>query len=132
VTKRPALANRELPVSRPRYGLEGSPLAAPAGFALGELTAREKSMMYLTGVVQKRQGVSWISCTSSCMTLKGKEHHRQALAIARLVVDYENVMLAGVRPKRSPTTVLFPKLGTCAKVNTAYHGLRKNAGRLFE
>lgn len=28
---------------------------------LGDETEREKSMMYLTGVVQNRQGVSWIS-----------------------------------------------------------------------
>jgi hypothetical protein len=40
---------------------------------LGEETEREKSMMYLTGVVQKKQGVCWISCTSSRNTLKGKD-----------------------------------------------------------
>jgi hypothetical protein len=30
-------------------------------------------MTYLTGVEQKRQGVSWISCKSSRSTLKGKD-----------------------------------------------------------
>jgi hypothetical protein len=30
---------------------------------IGEWTAREKSMICRTGGVQKRQGVSWISCT---------------------------------------------------------------------
>jgi hypothetical protein len=46
---------------------------AVAASAFGELTAREKSIMYRTGVVQKKQGVSWISCTPSCITLKGKD-----------------------------------------------------------
>jgi hypothetical protein len=39
---------------------------------IGERTAREKSMMYRTGVVQKRQGVSGIPCTFSCSTLNKK------------------------------------------------------------
>ena len=30
-------------------------------------------MTYLTRVAQKRQGVCWISCTPSCMTLNGKD-----------------------------------------------------------
>jgi hypothetical protein len=51
-----------------RYGFAArdySPLVSAVMSCIGELTAREKSMMYLTGVAQKRQGVCWISCTSS-------------------------------------------------------------------
>jgi len=39
----------------------------------GEVTASEKSMMYLTGTAQNRHGVSWIACTSSRSTLNGKD-----------------------------------------------------------
>ena len=47
----------------------------------GEATAKEKSMMYLTVFGQNRQGVSWIFCRSSVVTLKGNDR-RQSVQVS--------------------------------------------------
>jgi hypothetical protein len=59
-------ASKNMPVSRARYdfvALDVSPLVSAVMSCFGEETEREKSMIYLTGLSQKMQGVSWISCT---------------------------------------------------------------------
>jgi hypothetical protein len=68
------------------YTFADAPLA-PRGTAgtstsrRGEAIAREKSIMYLTVLGQNRQGVSWILCRSSVMTLKGNER-RQSVQVS--------------------------------------------------
>ena len=99
-----------LPLSSPRLGIHPlrwnkdydasfvrSPLLAVAAFAMGELTATEKSMMYLTGVVQKRQGVSWISCTSSCITLKGKDRRHSVQVSTMKGTPMESFPFRGIQ-----------------------------------
>jgi hypothetical protein len=47
----------------------------------GEATDKEKSMMYLTVLGQNKQGVSWIFCRSSVVTLKGNDR-RQSVQVS--------------------------------------------------
>jgi hypothetical protein len=63
----------------------------------GEQTAREKSMMYWTGFVQKRQGVDWISCTSSRSTLKGKDRRHSVQVSTMKGTPLESFPFRGIQ-----------------------------------
>ncbi len=54
-------------------------------------------MMYRTGVVQKRQGVSCISCTLSCSTLNGKERRHSVQVITIKGTPFESFPLRGIQ-----------------------------------
>ena len=48
-------------------------------------------------MVQKRQGVSWISCTPSCRTLKGKERKHSVQVSTMKGTPLESFPLRGIQ-----------------------------------
>jgi transposase InsO family protein len=68
-----ALLRRGVPAEDCRQQAPRMTGTGPSTSGRGEATKREKSMIYRTLLGQNRQGVSWIFCRSSVITLKGND-----------------------------------------------------------
>src|ERR1051326_4915431 len=71
-------------------------IGAAAASGGGEAIAKEKSMMYLTVFGQNRQGVSWIFCRSSVVTLRGNDRRQSVQVSTTYGTPYESFPFLGI------------------------------------